>query len=324
MSFKDMQGQDKAISNLRHALENGRVSHGYLFLGPDGVGKKMAAMNFAKALNCKDDKIGGSCDSCVSCMKIDAGSHPDVLFLKPEKVGASIKIEKVRELIRSLSLKPYEGRNKVFIIDDADAMGHEAQNALLKTLEEPPAESILILMTSNAKGLFETIVSRLQIVKFFPLRVETVKDILVRTYKMDEVTANVLSRLSSGRLGEALKYKDEDFSNKRSRIIKGLMDKTFFDSDFDGLSREELKSYLEIMLSWYRDLLVTKARGGPGDGEGLLNIDKKDALAAGAKDMGFEQLDETIRQIILTSSFLEQNANAKLAMGVLGVNICMK
>ncbi len=316
MSFKDIQGQDRAISFLNSSIENGRISHAYIFYGPCGVGKKLAAVNFAKAVNCRGDSVAKPCDACLQCKKADSSNHPDISLLKPEKEGGSIAVSDVRALIKDASLKPYEAKKKFYIIDEADGMKEEAANALLKTLEEPPSDSVFILIAESLRKLPATIVSRSQAVKFFPLRADEVKDILVKRYNVDPDKAHVLSRLSAGRLGDALKYADEEFFAKREKVMAALANRTFFESDFDKLSKADLKMYLSILLTWYRDILITKA-----DWSEVINIDRKDAILSEAMATGFDKVEQMIRQIVFTYSFVEQNANPKLAMAALGVSI---
>lgn len=151
MSFEDIRGQDRAISLLKGSIASGRMSHAYIFYGPGGIGKSLVAMNFAKALNCLGDSESRPCDACAPCKKADASNHPDILLLKPEKEGGSIAIDDVRALIKDASLKPYESRKKFYIIDEASSMKEEAASALLKTLEEPPSDSVFILIVENLK-----------------------------------------------------------------------------------------------------------------------------------------------------------------------------
>lgn len=315
MSFKDIKGQDKAIAILKNAAKQNRLSHAYIFWGPEGVGKKMAALNFAKLLNCQAAHSGEPCDECISCKKINSSNHPDIFLFSPDKEGASVGIEKIRALIKNIGLKPYEARTKVYIIDDAQNLTREAANAFLKTLEEPPSESILILIAPDLRDLLPTIVSRSQAVKFYALGIDQTRRILVEEYKTEDPLAQVLAHLSSGRLGLALKYKDGDFLKKRNRIVDSLSRNTFFDSDFDGIPKADLKMHLDIALTWYRDIMVAKA----SDGLGLVNIDKKDAILNEAKRLEFSRIEDIIKQIILTGSFLDTNANPKLTMGVLGL-----
>ncbi|MFA6609671.1 MAG: DNA polymerase III subunit delta' [Candidatus Omnitrophota bacterium] len=318
MSFKNIKGQDSALKFLKGTLENNRISHAYIFLGPSGVGRKLAALNFAKAANCPGAIGYDACDQCPSCRKIDASNHPDVFILRPEKESSAIKIEKVRELIKDIGLKPYEGRKKVYIIDGADLMKHEASAAILKTLEEPPTDAIIILLAENLGSLLRTIVSRSQVVRFYPLGAREVEDILVKEYSIEDKKAHILSHLFSGRLGEALKYKDEEFFTKRLTLIEGLAGMTFFESDFEKISKEDLKMYLGMMLSWYRDIMARKF--GAGD-EQLINADKVEMIRREADSLNAGYLGGVIDQIISTGSFLDQNANPKLAMSMLAAKI---
>ena len=321
MSFRDIKGQDRAVSFLKGSIKSNKVAHAYLFTGPGGIGKKLTAVKFAKALNCLSRSGEKPCGACASCRKIDSNNHPDVFLATPEKEGASIKIEKMRELIKSMALKPYEAAFKVFIIDDAGSMTEEAQNAILKTLEEPPKDSVLILIAADQDSLLPTIASRAQNVRFFPFDIESLKNILVNNYEMDASRAHILANITCGRLGEALRYNGEDFFNKRIRVIKGLVNRTFFDSDFEGLSKSDFKLYLDIMLTYFRDILVAKASS---DKTGLVNVDKAAEISAEAKQMKFDELDRVIKQLILTNSFLDRNVNMKLAMASLGLSLTVK
>ncbi|MCM8760692.1 MAG: DNA polymerase III subunit delta' [Candidatus Omnitrophica bacterium] len=318
MSFKDIKGQSRAVSFLENSIANRRISHAYIFYGPKSVGRKLAAVNFAKALNCLS-LSAVPCDSCASCKKIDASSHPDVSVLKVKADSYSIKIDDIRTLIRDIALKPYEARKKVYLIDGANSLTEEAANAILKTLEEPPTDSVLILITERLWGLLPTIVSRSQVVKFFALAVETVKDVLVNHYGIDNTRAHVLACLSSGGIEEALMYQDDKFFEKRRLFIDAIVNKAFFNWDFDRTSREDFKWYLNIMLTWYFDILRYKV--GIFSESETVNIDRKDTIKAESKKISFEKLDGAIKQIISTATFLEQNANPKLAMAVLGAMI---
>jgi DNA polymerase-3 subunit delta' len=318
VSFKDIRGQDKAIAILKNAARQDKLSHAYIFWGPEGVGKSMTALNFAKMLNCQDARDEEPCEECASCKKINSFNHPDVFLFSPDKEGSSVGIEKIRALIKDIGLKPYEAKKKIYIVDNAQALTREAANAFLKTLEEPPTDALLILIAPELRDLLPTIVSRSQAVKFYALGVNETARILVKEHKIDEPQAKTLAHLSSGRLGVALKYKDDDFLKKRNRIVDSLARNEFFDSDFDAVSKPELKAYLDIALTWYRDILITKASGADAV-FGLVNIDKSDAIKKEAKRLEFSRIEEIIKQIILTGSFLDSNANPKLTIAVLGL-----
>jgi len=318
LSFESLKGQDSAVSYLKASLRNNRVSHAYIFSGPDGVGKRLAAINFTKALNCSGPVSGSPCDRCSSCKKIDSSKHPDILTLKPREEGASIKIEDVRALIKDVYLKPFEAQKKVYMIEGAEYMKHEAANALLKTLEEPPADSVIILLTENIKSLFHTIVSRCQVVKFFPLKLKEVEEILTREYSLSQADAHTLSHLSGGRLGEALKFKEEDIFTKRSLLINKILSGSRADFDFDDIPKEDVKVYLDMILAWYSDILNMKA--GARDYM-LVNIDKKDIISNEAGRLSFDYIEDIINSVISATMHIDQNANQKLAMSVLGMKI---
>ena len=322
MSFKDIKGQDSAIEFLKNSVRDDKVSHAYMFIGPAGVGKRSTAINFAKALNCLSSQDGEPCDSCAQCKKIDSGNHPDVLTISAPKDGLSFSIDSVRAVTKDISLRAYEGRKKVYVLDGAGSMKHEAQNALLKTLEEPSSDSVLILIAEDAGDLLLTIQSRSKKVRFFPLAPAVIENILTENYKLDKDKASLLSRLASGELDKALDYNDEDFFLKRKRVIDGLKNGALQDSDIDGLSKPELRMVLDIMLTWYRDVLVAKA--GVNMQSALINIDSSDLVRDEAGRSSFEWLNNMINQVILTGSFLGQNANPKLAMGVLGISMAHK
>lgn len=284
MSFADVKGQDRAIAFLKNAITSGKVAHAYIFLGPSGAGKKLAALNFAKALNCLSGSGERPCDTCASCKKTDNGNHPDIMLLKPDKGAASFKIEKIRELIAQINLKAYEGRKKVYIIDEASSLTREATNALLKTLEEPPSDSALIMLFENLHYVPRTIMSRSQIVRFFPVRTES---------------ADAMSR--------------------RDKVIGALARGAFFDIDFDEMTKDELAVSLDMMLSWYRDLLIAKTWT---DGDvPFFNADRKETIMKASARTDNESILRAIEEIINALSNLDGNANAKLVMGVLGAKI---
>ena len=162
MSFKEILGQEKTISILQNALMSSRLSHAYLFAGPTGCGKVFTAINFAKAINCleRPDSLHDSCGQCVCCKKIDSGNHIDVRRVSLLKGKSEILIDQIKQIQQQINLRPYEAKYKVFCISDADLMNEESQNALLKTLEEPPVKSIIILTTSKPHGLLPTVISR--------------------------------------------------------------------------------------------------------------------------------------------------------------------
>ncbi|MCQ9207834.1 MAG: DNA polymerase III subunit delta', partial [Omnitrophica bacterium] len=224
MAFKDIKGQEKAVEFFRNSVSKDRLAHAYLFSGPQGLGKTLLAQNLAKFLNCenpvkKESSLIDCCDRCSSCRKIEGSNHPDVHWLETTGRSAKISIDQIRLMQKEISLKAYEGRFKVFIIQDAQRITEEAANCLLKTLEEPPDSSLVILTCTNISGLLPTIISRCQIIKFFPLDYDTIKEILISDYALDQRYVHFLSAASEGRIGRALSLKEDDSFAKKNRII---------------------------------------------------------------------------------------------------------
>ena len=222
MALKDIIGQEKALNILKGCINKERIPHAIFFAGDEGIGKKLTAINFAKALNCTGASDGpdlfadkpaeqdtavfkDACDKCSSCIKIDKGNHPDLFMIEPEGDGGQIKVSAIRQLEESLSYKPFEGQWKIAIIDNTDRMNTAASNAFLKTLEEPSQKSLLILISSRPDTMLTTIRSRCQRVNFSPLPIDTMSGLLQDKYaEFDHEQASLLSTLSGGRLGYAL------------------------------------------------------------------------------------------------------------------------
>jgi DNA polymerase III subunit delta' len=218
MAFRDIIGQDRAINILVRTIQRGRIASSYLFAGEPGIGKKYTAVTLAKGLNCLTSP-GDACDECPSCKKIDSGIHPDFLRISPE--SGQIRIEEIRAIDEMLSLKAFEGRYKVVIVDDADTMNQHAANAFLKTLEEPPAESLIILVSSNPCRLPDTIRSRCSRINFTPLSSSACEKVILNVLrqKLDAPEySSTHSRIQGGEAGgkgkRPLKNKREEEKKK--------------------------------------------------------------------------------------------------------------
>ena len=218
MAFSEIIGNVPALSILRNTLATGRIACGYLFEGPEGIGKQFAAVNFAKTLNCLEEGPE-PCDQCNSCRKIDGGTHPDVHLYAPVGKARMIKVEQIKELINQISLMPFEGRWKVFIINDAECMNQESQNKLLKTLEEPPPQAALILVCSQPARLLPTIISRCQRVVFHAIPQQELEQYLVDRQKVEPPKARLLSALSHGQISRAQKLMEEKNLARREKVI---------------------------------------------------------------------------------------------------------
>ncbi len=276
MFFTSIIGHEFQKEALIRAVNENRVSHSYLFFGPDGVGKKLVAIEFARALNCYNTgnkankkKITISECDCISCKKIKKGIHPDVFLIEYGGVK-DIKVDQIREeLEERLYFKPFEGRFKVAIVDEAHRMNLNAQNAFLKTLEEPPSDSVIILITSQPQALIPTIRSRCQLVEFKPLPEESVLEEIKKREDLSPDESVIASRLSGGSLGRALSL-DKDLLQERKEIIMKLSDINpnsasqvldFVESMPRGSSPRDIDRLMfifDIISLWLRDMVLIK------------------------------------------------------------------
>jgi len=209
MSFADIRDQDIPVRLLRNMLTRQRVPNGLLFWGPSGVGKRLTAFELAKAINCTQN-AADACDACLSCRKVKSGNHPDLRILSPVKKSRIIDVDMVQSINEFASLSSIESPWRVFILQDADRMGIPAQNHFLKTLEEPPSNSVFVLITEFPGLLLPTIRSRCQRIRFGPLRPETVADLLRRDRDLPEDLAQSLGLIAQGQMSRALDFVDSD------------------------------------------------------------------------------------------------------------------
>jgi DNA polymerase-3 subunit delta' len=216
-------GQPIAMKSLRSAIVRDRVAHAYLFVGPDGVGKRLAAKEFAKALNCAEGD-SAPCGVCSVCRRIESGVHPDVIETAPGDKARLIKTKVIDDLVDAASGSPLEARRKVFLVIDADRMNLAAANKFLKTLEEPPGASVFILVTARPGMLPVTVVSRCQRVKFSRLPQNVIESILVTKHGVAADEARVAARLSDGRAGRALDFALTERRADALELVGRLMD----------------------------------------------------------------------------------------------------
>jgi DNA polymerase-3 subunit delta' len=211
MSFASMAGNRAALDRLRKMVASNRVPPSLLFSGPEGAGKLEAALNMAKVLNC--EKAGGgrddACDSCPSCMRIERGGHPDVRQIGREGPGGQVRAEAVRQVVTESPFRPFTGKKRVYIFQEADRMNPTAANTLLKTLEEPPPWTVLVLLTANEIAILPTLLSRCQRVRFLPLSPHEVADVLAREHQIPLQEAKLAAGVSGGNLNRALALTNE-------------------------------------------------------------------------------------------------------------------
>jgi DNA polymerase III subunit delta' len=217
MSFAAIEGHEKPITILKRALANKTLAHAYLFSGEEGIGKKKTALALAAAVNCQNAGEAGGCDICPSCRKAAAGGHPDIHLLVPD--GEELKIDQVRLVQSDLALKPFEGEKKTLIVDGVDRMNAASSNAFLKTLEEPPGEALIVLITSLPQSLLPTIRSRCQEIRFQPLSRQTLAQALMQKKGLSEEDAWFVAALAQGSMGRGLEMDAEQEKAERSQVM---------------------------------------------------------------------------------------------------------
>jgi DNA polymerase-3 subunit delta' len=272
--FSGILCQERAIEFLKRVFSRGKIAHAYLFAGIPGIGKTTTALALTRAINCQQQREGEGCAQCPSCRQITGGNFPDLHMIQPD--GQNIKIEQIRDLNRTLSFKPLSGKYRVSIIRQAEKMTDEAANSLLKTLEEPPQDNILILNVTEPQALFPTIVSRCQKVLFRPIPVLAMADWLTVHQDLEKEEAAVLAKISEGSLGRALRMCDEGFFKMREEVLSDLIQLPALTSEQTlekamqyarkekkggadtGNGGTDLFDLLSIWKSWYRDLLLVK------------------------------------------------------------------
>jgi len=314
-------GHDWVVELLKRSLENGRVSHAYLLTGPAQIGKTTLALNFAQALNCLSEDR--PCGECLSCRKIARHIHPDVRII--EGKDGTIGIDQIRAMQREVALSPYEGRWRIYIIREMERATTEAANCLLKTLEEPPSQVILLLTARDADALPPTIVSRCQVLNLRPLPTGLIQETLQQRWKVDEEKARLLARLSGGRIGWAieanqdeviLKMREERLHEMLALMGKGQVGRLDYAYQ---LSRQAdtVPEVLDLWLGWWRDLLLVKG----GCPEAVTNIDQQAALQEMAKKYSLRQVQGFIKALQDTARQLEQHVNPRLALEVLMLSL---
>lgn len=323
MALAEVLGQERTLAPLLNAFKNGRVAHGYLFHGPEGVGKAKAAVEYAKLLLCADPG-DDSCGVCPSCQQIRARSHTDLHVLEPPEKRRYINVEQVRALIDRVNLHPMQGDHKAFIIRDADDLRPDAQNMLLKTLEEPPADSTLILVTARPHRLEPTIASRCQKVRFGRLSRDDVRRILAENTDASGAELDFAAGFSGGSAGEGIRMIEADGMKVRDELLE-LMSSLKPGVEFEtadklqGLykagagvleaQRASMRFVLELATMIYRDamLLASGAEDAP-----LYNIDRLEDVKKLAAALGGGRAHSAVERLMRARSDIDRNVNIRL------------
>ncbi|HEY2989763.1 MAG TPA: DNA polymerase III subunit delta' [Candidatus Binatia bacterium] len=320
----DIVGHGKQLATLTQALQQDRLHHAYVFHGPEGVGKRTVALSLAKAVHCRE-LPHDFCGRCVNCVKIENRNHPDVRWVGPLPKKKDIGIEQVRALEKELNYRAFSNGTKIAVIDPAPLMNFPAQNALLKTLEEPPQNSLLILIATSAGGLLPTLLSRCLRLSFAPLPGIAVVDHLVARKGLTPERAGLLAAVSLGSLGAALNPDTEELARDRAAWVDGITALAERDSSEWATFAQELSEdrgqalkFLEWLAGWYRDILIYRTTENVQD---LCNVDLIESLKAQAARHTPDQV-LFLRGLALTAAArIRRNVNRRMALENLFINI---
>ena len=317
-SFSEIVGHEQIKEHMQAAIRDKKPFHAYLFQGEEGVGKEALARTFAAGLQCQSESADKPCKECVSCRQMESGNQPDVIWVTREK--ASLGGDEIREqLCNTMDIKPFSSPYKIYLVPEAEKMTEAAQNALLKTIEEPPEYGIVILMTSNISALLPTIQSRCLTMEFRPLSTAVVESYVKEHCQVPDYQARASAAFAQGNLGKAMRYaKSEDFIERKDHIISLLRHVEQMDlsemlaviKDL-GTRKDEVRDYIDLMVLWYRDVLLFKATK---DINQLLFQDEASYISREASHRSYEKIEEILQAFEKAKVRLRANVNFDITM----------
>lgn len=321
-------GNPAAVALLRSHIATGSLRQAYLFSGPSGVGRRTLALRFAQAVNCLNPPHAGAyCGVCRACKLLAEMRHPDLDIVAAEQREGVLRVEQIRELQHHLSLAPYEGRYRIALLLRFEEANLNAQNALLKTLEEPPPKVLIFITAEDSESLLPTIVSRCEIVRLRPMAIQALAQTLIEQQTAETSLAAQIARLAAGRPGMAIHLLHHPHERQKLyqtlRAHLHLLSSSLLDrfALVERLSREmtkaELVSMLESWLSFWRDVILSTY----SDQQSLTYPDFSEAAAVIASQVGKEHCLQVLRQLRQTLQFLQGNVNLRLALEVLFLNL---
>ena len=313
-NFKDIIGQESIKKHLQTAIKTGNLSHAYIINGEYGSGRQTIASALAKTIQCQsktDDT--DACGVCTSCKQAESHNHPDIKYITHDKT--SISVNDIREQLNNdISIKPYSSEYKIYIIPDANKMTEQAQNALLKTIEEPPVYAIIILLTENCDSLLPTIRSRCVTLTMNPIEKDKICTYLENKFQLEPEQAQIAANYCQGNIGKAIRFaSSSDFIEMKNQVLKLLknLDSMDIASIIDTIKefsthKNDINDYLDLMLLWYRDVLMFKVTK---DANLLLYSDEYSAIFEQATKRDYENIENIIAAIDKAKVRLKANVN---------------
>ncbi len=326
LNFSHIVGHEQILQHLKNAIGLRKISHAYIFAGEDGAGKNMIANAFAMAMQCEEmgqvdgthiDQVN-SCGNCKSCIQATSDNHPDIIRVTHEKV--SIGIDDIRTQVNNdIQIKPYSSPYKIYIIDEAEKLTEQAQNALLKTIEEPPVYAVIILLTNNLNALLQTILSRCVTLKLKAVEKELIKEFLMQKYQVPDYQADLSTVFAQGNVGKAVKYASsgefDELKKDALHLLKYIDEMELYEiidalkriSDQKGL----IYDYLDLMILWYRDVLMFKVTKDPNL---LIYKSEYTDISKQASARSYEGIEKIIAGIEKAKVRLNANVNFDIAI----------
>ena len=324
-SFKDVVGHKDILKYISSAVENNRVSHAYILNGERGSGKKMLANLFAMTLLCETGD-NEPCGKCHSCKQAESGNHPDIIRVTHEKPN-SISVDDIRTQVNNtVDIKPYQGPYKVYIIPQADMMTPQAQNAILKTIEEPPSYAVFLLLTENAETLLPTINSRCVMLKLRNIKDTLIKKYLMENLEIPDYKADMCTEFAQGNMGRAIMLANSDHFNEiREEAVQLLkhiseMELNEIVAAVKNISvyKLEITDYLDIIMIWYRDVLLYKATK---EIDKVVFKDQLQSIKEQARKSSYEGIELILESLEKAKARLKANVNFDLVMELLFLTI---
>ena len=323
--FHDILGHEQIIAHLQNAIEEDKVSHAYIFNGPEASGKMMLAEAFAMALQCEGEGKR-PCLECRSCRQAADHNQPDIIYVSHEKPN-TIGVDDIRTQINNdIDIKPYSSRYKVYIVDEAQKMNQQAQNALLKTIEEPPAYAIILLLTTNADSFLQTILSRCITLNLKAVKEDKIKEYLMKHYQIPDYQADICAAFSQGNIGKAIQLaSSEEFGELKASVLqlmKRLEDIDLYEMTGAVKQIAEYKlsvnDYFDLMMIWFRDVLYLKATN---DVDGLIFKDEVYDIKKQAAKRSYQGIETILEALEKAKIRLNANVNFDLVIELLLLTI---
>lgn len=319
--FSDVLGHEQTISHMKNAIQLNKVSHAYIINGEKGAGKKLLAGIFAQTLQCQE-KGAEPCMKCRSCVQSVNGNQPDIIRITHEKPN-TISVEEIREQLNGdVQIRPYSSPYKIYLIDEAEKLSQQAQNALLKTLEEPPAYVVILLLTTNAEALLPTIQSRCVTLNLKPVSSGLIKTYLMETLEIPEYRADICTAFAQGNVGKAKRLALSDsFSEMLEHalhLVKYISEMEVGDLTEDlkkiNSYKMEIQDYIDLLTVWYRDVLLFKATR---DADSIIFSDELPSIREKAMESSYEGLECIINALGKAKIRLNANVNFDTVMELL-------